>query len=243
MWTGDRRPYADPVHRPSSDPPRLPFDASAIRRLRAQLGMNHSHIAHAMWISYGTPVRPETVAAWERGELVPRASELPALAGALWCDPSDLMSTPTTLLEHRWARGIAPSDLARAIGMSLSDYERMEAQGRWTGNERQTTALADVLGLSLPELLTVTGGDRRLDALLREAVATRWQAYVKPVTALVPLPRHRIEPVLRGLHSEYQSVMVATLNWGNDVPAAGGAGGRAFLDTVSDRFWAGLRDL
>ncbi|MDJ0341462.1 helix-turn-helix transcriptional regulator [Streptomyces sp. H10-C2] len=229
------------MHRSSPDLPRLPFDASAIRRLRAQLGMNHSHIAHAMWISYGTPVRPETIAAWERGEEVPQASELPALAGALWCDPSDLMNTPTTLLEHRWARGIAPSDLARAIGMPVSDYERMERQDKWTGSDRQTAALAVALGLSLPELLTVTGGDRKLDALLREAVATRWQAYLRPVTALVPLPRHRIEPVLRTLHSEYQSTMVTTLNWGNDVPASGGEGGRAFLDTVTERFWAGLQ--
>lgn len=241
MGTHHRHIYADPVHRPSSDPPRLPFDASAIRRLRAQLGMNHSHIAHAMWTSYGTPVRPETIAAWERGDLVPEAAELPALAGALWCDPSDLMSTPTTLLEHRWARGIAPSDLARAIGMPISDYERMETQGRWSGSERQTAALAVALRLSLPELLTVTGGATRLDELLREAVATRWQAYLKPISGLVPLPRHRIEPVLRALHSEYQSVMVATLNWGNDVPASGGAGGRAFLDTVSERFWTGLQ--
>src|SRR3954468_14620294 len=108
-------------------PAPLPFDGSAIRRLRAQLGLGHDHIAHAMRMAYGTVVDPRTVAAWERGEAAPTTAELPALAAALWCAPGELMSAPRTLLEHRLARGLAAADLARAVGMTAERYARMEA--------------------------------------------------------------------------------------------------------------------
>lgn len=205
--------------------------------------MAHGHVAHAMRVSYGLPVRPETVAAWERGEAVPTGAELGALAGALWCSPAELMTVPRTLLEHRLARGMAPSDLARAIGMSGADYERMEARAEWSGNARQTAALAVALGLTAPALLTVTGKEPRLAELLREALGTRWQAYVRPVGALVPVPRERVTAALRQMHAEYQSLMVATLNWGSPgASASDGADGRDFLDGVVERFWAALRD-
>lgn len=205
--------------------------------------MAHGHVAHAMRVSYGLPVRPETVAAWERGEAVPTGAELGALAGALWCSPAELMTVPRTLLEHRLARGMAPSDLARAVGMSAADYERMERRGEWSGNARQTVALGVTLGLAPPALLMVTGKEPRLAELLREALGTRWQAYVRPVEALVPVPRDRVAAALRLLHADYQSLMVTTLNWGSpEASSSDGADGREFLDGVVARFWTALRD-
>ncbi|MBY8881562.1 hypothetical protein [Actinacidiphila acidipaludis] len=39
-------------------PAPLPFDGSAIGRLRAQLGLSHDDIAHAMRTAYGVAVDP-----------------------------------------------------------------------------------------------------------------------------------------------------------------------------------------
>ncbi|MEU6855045.1 helix-turn-helix transcriptional regulator [Actinacidiphila alni] len=232
------------MRRPPSGPAPPPFDGAAVRRLRAQLGMTHGQVAHAMRVSYGLRVRPETVAAWERGEAVPDGTELPALAGALWCAPAELMTVPRTLLEHRLARGMAASDLARAVGVGAADYDRMERRGQWSGNARQTAALGVALGLAPPALLAVTGQEPRLAELLRAALGTRWQPYARRVEALVPVRRERISAALRLLHADYQSVMVTTLAWGPSGAGSGadGADGRAFLDEVVARFWTALRD-
>ena len=86
----------------------------------------------------------------------------------------------------------------------------MERRDRWTGNARQTANLGAVLQLTPRELLTVTGRNERLTALLREAVSTRWQAYVRPVAKTVPLDRHLLEDALQALHQDYQGQMVAS---------------------------------
>lgn len=223
----------------------VPLDGSAIRRLRAQLGLTHGHVAHAMRVSYGLAVRPETVAAWERGDGAPTAAQLPALAGALWCAPRDLMTVPRTLLEHRLAAGLAAADLARAVGMGEAQYARAEARGRWEGNARQTAALAAALGLGPRALLTATGGEPRLAELLRQAVGTRWQPYVRPVAALTGLDRPRAGAALRRLHAGYQAVTLPTLAWSPTAaptPAAteGDTHARDFLTTLPARFWTAL---
>ncbi|KUJ64716.1 DNA-binding protein [Streptomyces albus subsp. albus] len=223
-----------PVHQP---PP--PFDAPAARRLREALGLTHAQVAHGMWAAYGLRVAPAAVLAWERGETGPGTAELGALAGALWCAPSDLMAAPTSLLEHRMARGLAPEDVARRIGMERAAYLEAERTGRWPGDERQGALLGEVLELSLPERLRLTGRADRLAELLRRAVTTRWRAYARQVAALVPLPRERLDAALERLHGEYQSRMVASLNWGDsESAAAAGDAGRRFLAEVLDRFWA-----
>ncbi|WKX72678.1 helix-turn-helix transcriptional regulator [Streptomyces sp. XD-27] len=221
------------VHQP---PP--PFNAPAARRLREALGMTHAHVSHGMWAAYGLRVPPADVASWERGETAPGTTELAALAGALWCAPADLMATPTTLREHRMARGLAPEDVAHRIGMGLPAYQEAERTGRWPGDERQDVLLGEVLGLSLPDQFELTGRDEKLADLLRSAATTRWQAYTRPVAKVVPLPRTRIDAVLQQLHGEYQARMVASLNWGEgDSAAASGDSGREFLEGVLDRFW------
>ncbi|EFL17721.1 conserved hypothetical protein [Streptomyces sp. C] len=222
-----------PVH---SSPP---FNAPAARRLRAALGMAPGHVAYGLRAQYGLLVAPETVMAWERGEQSPTSAELTALAGVLWCSPGELLAEPVTLREHRIARGLDPEDLARRIGVEGNAYRKMEESGRWKGNERQSAALASVLGLSLAQFVTATGKHEELADLLRSAATTRWQAYVKPLGKLLPVPKAHLERVLEHLYNDYQSRMVATLGWGGAEGAAGtGDAGREFLAEITDRFWA-----
>ncbi|MET9421469.1 helix-turn-helix domain-containing protein [Streptomyces sp. NPDC006540] len=198
--------------------------------------MAPAHVAYGLRAQYGMPVTPETVAAWERGLAVPDTRELTALAGVLWCSPGELLSTATSLREHRIARGLAPDELARRLGMDASAYLRMEESGRWRGNERQTAALAGALGLAPRELLAATGRDKELAELLRDAVTSRWQAYVRPVGKMLPLERGHLQDVLQQLHADYQARMVATLSWGAASDDSGEPG-REFLDRIVDHFW------
>ncbi|WP_247695214.1 helix-turn-helix transcriptional regulator [Streptomyces sp. B93] len=226
------------VRQPPTDPNQSPpFDALAARRLRAALGMGPEHVAHGMRTSYGLPhVTPDLVIAWERGSATPRGAELTALAGVLWCSPAELIGRPRTLREHRIARGLAPEDVARTVGVELQAYLRMEEHDAWRGNDRQSAALADLLQLSLPDFVAVTGREAKLAELLRSAVTTRWQGYVRPVSRTVPLERAFLEGVLQELHGAYQGQMTATLSWGGGSGDAG-TGGRAFLDRIVDHFW------
>ncbi|MER7506957.1 MULTISPECIES: helix-turn-helix domain-containing protein [Streptomyces] len=216
-----------------------PFNAPAARRLRAALGMAPGHVAYGLRAQYGLLVAPETVMAWERGEQSPTSAELTALAGVLWCAPGELLAEPVSLREHRLARGLDPEDLARRIGLDASAYQKMEDTGRWKGNERQSAALASVLGLTLAQFVAATGKQEELAGLLRSAVTTRWQAYTKPLAKLLPVPKAHLERVLETMHNDYQSRMVATLSWGGGGGAAGtGDAGREFLAEIVDRFWA-----
>jgi hypothetical protein len=183
---------------------------------------------------------PGLVIAWERGTTAPTGPELSALAGVLWCSPGELIGRPRTLREHRIARGLAPDDIARTVGLELHAYLRMEETGVWRGTERQSAVLAQVLGLTLPDFVTVTGREPRLAELLRGAVTTRWQAYVRPVSRLVPLDRGVVEAALRELHEDYQGHMAATLSWGGGGKDSSD-GGRDFLDRIVANFWAAAR--
>ncbi|MFI6641155.1 XRE family transcriptional regulator [Streptomyces sp. NPDC050504] len=216
-----------------------PFNAAAARRLREALGMAPGHVAHGLAAQYGLRITPDTVTSWERGLSSPTARELTALAGVLWCSPGELLATARTLREHRLLRGIAPEDLARKVGLDTAAYLRMEESGRWRGTDRQTAALAKVLGLPLPDFVTATGRDEELAELLRSAVTTRWQAYVRPAAKLLGLDRRRLNDALERLHSGYQSRMASTLNWGGASGAVDtGEAGREFLDRILEHFWA-----
>ncbi|MFJ8534810.1 XRE family transcriptional regulator [Streptomyces sp. NPDC093591] len=237
-----RRPPAQPNQPPNRSsrrtPPTPPFNAPAARRLRAGLNMGPEHVAYGMRASYGLPyVTGELVVAWERELASPNSNELTALAGVLWCSPSELLGKPRTLREHRIARGLAPEDVARAVGHDLGAYLRMEEHDDWHGNDRQSAALAEALGLTLPDFITVTGRDAKLGELLRSAVSTRWQAYVRPVGKMVPLDRRLLENALQELHQDYQGQMTATLSWG-DAGSDSSAAGREFLERIVERFWA-----
>ncbi|MFJ6794281.1 helix-turn-helix domain-containing protein [Streptomyces sp. NPDC091268] len=215
-----------------------PFNAPAARRLRAALGMAPGHVAYGLRAQYGMLVTPETVMAWERGEISPTSAELTALAGVLWCSPGELLAEPVTMREHRMARGLTAEELARRLGLEANAYQKMEDTGRWKGNERQSAALASALGLSLAQFVTATGKHDELAEVLRSAVTTRWQAYVKPLSKLLPVPKQHLEYVLEQLYNDYQSKMVATLSWGSASGEAGtGDAGREFLAGIVERFW------
>ncbi|EFL34951.1 conserved hypothetical protein [Streptomyces viridochromogenes DSM 40736] len=236
-----RRPSPRPSE-PTPTPTPPPFNAPAARRLRAALGMTPDHVAHDMRVSYGHPhITPGHVIAWERGAAAPSGSELTALAGVLWCSPGELIGRPRTLREHRIARGLAPEDVARTVGHELHAYLRMEATDSWRGSDRQSAALADLLGLRLPDFVAVTGRDARLGDLLRSAVTTRWQAYVRPVAKVVPLDRRFLEDALQELHQDYQGHMAATLSWGGGSSEAGDLA-RDFLDRIVEHFWTTVQE-
>ncbi|MFI0982295.1 helix-turn-helix domain-containing protein [Streptomyces sp. NPDC021093] len=199
--------------------------------------MDPGHVAYGLRAQYGLDVGPELVVAWERGIRTPTAHEVTALAGVLWCAPAELLHAARTLREHRTARGFSTADLARQVGLGHDAYVRMEEAGRWRGTERQTAALAAALGLSPVQFVTAAGRDEELAELLRSAVTTRWQAYVRPLVKLVPLPRAALQDVLLRLHADYQSRMVATLGWGGVGDAGDGAAGRDFLDGILGHFW------
>ncbi|MFD9336754.1 helix-turn-helix domain-containing protein [Streptomyces sp. NPDC060028] len=200
--------------------------------------MAPGHVAYGLRAQYGMLVAPETVMAWERGEISPTSAELTALAGVLWCSPGELLAEPVTLREHRMARGLAAEELARRVGLEANSYQKMEDTGRWKGNERQSAALASALGLTLAQFVTATGKEEELAEVLRSAVTTRWQAYVKPLSKLLPVPRQNLEYVLEQLYGDYQSKMVATLSWGSASGEAGtGDAGREFLADIVERFW------
>ncbi|SER32496.1 hypothetical protein SAMN04487983_1014136 [Streptomyces sp. yr375] len=225
--------YLVPVPRPPSHTRQAgpPFNAPAARRLRAALGMTPGHVAHGLRASYALPhATPDLVHAWERGTLTPTHPELTALAGVLWCSPVELIGRPRSLRDHRIARGFAPEDVARTVGHEFAAYARMEESGEWQGTDRQTAALAELLHLTLPDLIALTGHEARLADLLRTATRTRWQAYVKPVGRIVPLDRRLLEDALQELHRDYQGQLAATPNPGD--------GGQDFLDRIVDDFWA-----
>ncbi|WP_405637287.1 helix-turn-helix transcriptional regulator [Streptomyces sp. NBC_01178] len=226
--------YGGPVH------PTPPFNAPAARRLREALGMAPGHVAYGLAAQYGLRISAETVIAWERGAALPGERELTALAGVLWCAPGELLTAATTLREHRVSRDLTVDDLARQLGMTGSSYLRMEETGRWRGNEKQSAALCRALGLSAAQFLTAAGRDPELADLLSSAVTTRWQAYVRPVSKIVPMDRARIQEVLEQLHADYQALMVPTLTWsstGQERSGAPGDAGRAFLSRVVEQFW------
>ncbi|UUU28219.1 helix-turn-helix transcriptional regulator [Streptomyces sp. DSM 40750] len=228
------------MEQPDSPALTPPFNAPTARKLRIALGMGPEHVAYGMRSSYGLPyVTPDLVAAWEHGAIAPTSPELTALAGALWCSPDELIGAPRTLREHRMARGLAAEDVAHAVGLELSTYLRMEETDEWRGTDRQSAALADVLDLSMPDLITVTGREAKLTELLHSAVTTRWQAHVRPTAKLLSLDRRLLEDVLQEMHTDYQGRTAATLTWADGTAAAdSGDSGRAYLDRIVDHFWS-----
>jgi hypothetical protein len=199
--------------------------------------MGPEHVAYGMRASYGLPyVAPDLVLAWERGIASPTHHELTALAGVLWCSPGELIGRPRTLREHRLFRGLAPEDVARAVGLELLAYLSMEEHDAWRGTDRQSSALADLLDLSLPDFVAVTGREPKLAGLLRNAVTTRWQAYVRPVAKIVPLGKRLLGDTLQNLHRQYQGRMATTLSWGGG-GSESGESGQDFLDRVVEHFW------
>jgi transcriptional regulator with XRE-family HTH domain len=217
--------------------PPISFNARAARILRERLGMAPGHVAYGMRASYGmSHVSPDHIAAWERGDAMPTANELTALAGALWCAPGELMGRPRSLLEHRLARGLSAEDVARLIGLDLDAYRHMEETGRWAGDKRQSANLGSVLRLPPRDFVAVTGLEDELARLLTEAVSTRWQAHIRAIARLVAMERRDLQEPLRAMQHEYQALMAATL--GRASSNATAEEGRRYVEDIVNRFWA-----
>ncbi|RAJ69285.1 hypothetical protein K378_02175 [Streptomyces sp. Amel2xB2] len=217
----------------------IPFNARAARTLREKLGMAPGHVAYGMRASYGMAhITPDHISAWERGEALPSAGELSALAGALWCAPDELMGRPRTLLEHRLARGKSAQDVARLVGMDLGTYREMEENGRWAGDKRQSANLASVLDLPARDFIAITGHEGELARLLTEAVSTRWQAHIRPIAKLTAIDKRELQEPLREMQQEYERLMAATLSRASSSSSA--EEGRRYLDDIVNHFWARL---
>ncbi|MEU9759633.1 XRE family transcriptional regulator [Streptomyces sp. NPDC047985] len=208
------------------------------------------HVAYGLAAQYGLRISTATVIAWEHGRAVPTGHELTALAGVLWCSPGELLTAARTLREHRTARRLTVAELAGLVGLAPAVYLRMEESGRWRGNERQSAALAEALGLTAAGLVTVSGQDEELAELLRAAVTTRRQAHVRAVAKLVRLERGLLQDVLDQLHADHRASTASapgrTGRAGEPSGAPSGSPGdgeRAFLEGIVERFWrtAGVR--
>lgn len=220
---------------------RPPFNADVAKRLREALGMTPTHVAYGMWAAYGLQIPPAAISAWEEGTDSPTIDEITALAGALWCSPAELLGAPRTLREHRLTHGVPLADLARRAGMSAEQYQQVEETGQWTGNDRQAAEVAEALKLPLRTQLELTGRDVVLAEMLRSAASVRWQAYVRPVTKMLPaLPKRTVERVLERLNEEYHQRSFASLSWidmYSEPDRDPAAAGREYLAQITAHFW------
>ncbi|WP_406204777.1 helix-turn-helix transcriptional regulator [Kitasatospora sp. NBC_01560] len=201
--------------------PPVPFSPAAARAHRAGLGLTPEQVAEGM-AAHGVRLLPAHVLGWESGELRPTEEEFIALARALWCPPAQLMGArPARLRDFRVARELNQENAARRIGIPLRQYQQAEATGRWDGGQEESYALAQVLGLRLRELVAVTGRRDELDRLLRQCVDGRWQAHVRAIGRIVPVPEQGLATVLAALQNEYQvSSHWGAGTWGSPAPAA-----------------------
>ncbi|MFE0461365.1 helix-turn-helix domain-containing protein [Kitasatospora sp. NPDC058965] len=209
-------------------PAPVPFSPQAARAHRVGLGLTPDQVAAGM-AAHGVRLLPSHVLGWESGEFRPDETEFIALARALWCPAVQLMdAAPGSLRDFRLARELTADQAAARIGMNPRGYTAAELTGRWTGDEAQTAALAEVLGLRLRDLLRITGGGPELERRLRQCVDGRWQAQLAAVGRLVPVPTATLAAVLAALQGEYQ----VTSHWGATAPSTPPEA------PVDERFWA-----
>ncbi|SEL02908.1 helix-turn-helix domain-containing protein [Streptacidiphilus jiangxiensis] len=180
----------------------VPFEPTAARAVRAELGLSPAMVARALGDSYALPVPPSLVISWEVGAAHPTERELIALARVLWCLPGRLMGgRAVSLRDHRLALDLPRDEVARRLRITRRDYARMEE--RWDGDRLQTRELAQVLQLSPRTLIRACDREQRLDELLLRATDGRWQAQVRPVHELIPvLSEEWISHALQALSAE-----------------------------------------
>ncbi len=185
-------------------PTPVPFSPHAARAHRAGLGLTPDQVAEGM-AANGVRLLPAHVLGWESGAIRPTEEEFIALARALWCPPAQLMgAAPSSLRDFRVARELGQEEAARRLGLSTRGYAAAESTGRWSGDEAQTFALAELLGLTLRDLIRVTGTGEELEQRLRQCVDGRWQGQLKAVARLVPVDREVLAAALAALQNEYQ---------------------------------------
>lgn len=215
----------------------MPFSPAAARAHRAGLGLTPEQVVEGM-AAHGVRLLPAHVLGWESGELRPTEEEFIALARALWCPPAQLMGVrPALLRDFRVARELNQESAAHRIGVTPRQYQQAEATGQWDGDQAQTYALAQALGLTLRELVAVTGRGEELDRRLRQTVDGRWQAHVRAIGRIVPVREDDLAAVLAVLQNEHQVFSHwGAGSWGSPAPAASAPGALA-ARPLGERFW------
>lgn len=221
---------------------RPPFSPPQAAAARIRMGLTPLQVAQSM-AACGVPVHPDLVEAWEQGSHDPTEGQLFALADALWCEPTLLMDlVPTTLREHRLARRLSPERLADRIGMDPDTYRADEELDRWTGDYRQTKALAAALGMSLRQLVCAVQDVGWLVEQLRAAIEGRWKPCVAPIARMTTVSEGRVADALRVMHGEYagfsERYMGHLVARNDDVRLKEIAAERkAYLRDLVDHFW------
>lgn len=108
-----------------------------LRELRKQKGFTQESLGERLSLA------PQTVSKWERGESMPDAGLLPALAKALGCSLDTLFGMETNSWEDaenaliRWVKTIPPEDRPRAM-MVLPTFHRTSLEGVWDNPALET---------------------------------------------------------------------------------------------------------
>ncbi|WP_329568672.1 helix-turn-helix domain-containing protein [Kitasatospora sp. NBC_01266] len=220
-------------------PTPVPFSPQAARAHREALGLTAEQVTKAL-AAHGVRLLPTHVTGWESGELRPDETELIALARVLWCPADQLMgAAPGTLRDFRVARELSREQAANRIGVGLRSYTDAESTGRWSWDEECSAALAEVLGLTLRDLVRVRGAGPELEQRLRQCVDGRWRAQLAAIGALVPVPRQTLGTVLAGLCGEYQVPSHwGAGSWGAAPAAEPGPRPPEPEQAPVDRFWS-----
>lgn len=155
----------------------------------------------------GVHLGPELVEAWELGTKVPSEIQLFVLADVLWCPTPVLMAIrPRTLRDHRMARQLTCERLAHRIGMELHTYAKAEAERRWNGDEHQTRALAEALGMPPESLRVIISQIAELTQLLAQAVEGHWKSHIVPLADLADVDEQQVKYALQVLRQEYTHI-------------------------------------
>jgi len=201
---------------------RPAFSPPAAAAARAVMALTVERVA-ATLASYELRVLPSTVAQWEAGTEQPTEAELLALAKSLVVPVGQLMGgRPTNLQDHRIAAGLTRPELSRRVRMKEPTLARCERQNKWRADEERTGFLVRALGLSMRDLIEVSGAGPELETLLAEAVVGRWKTQLPDITRVTGLRRKRIGDALEILSGVFPEGMDVA-----DVPRA----------AVVDRFW------
>jgi transcriptional regulator with XRE-family HTH domain len=134
------------------------FSPGRLRAARRAAGLTQAQVSTALG------VHKTVIAHWERGERVPRVDRLGALARVLRVQPVDLtdppVSSPVTLRTLRIGAGLLQEGLAAGSGLTRTKYASLERGEVASLSQRDSVALAAVLGVSAAEVQAAHGLSR-----------------------------------------------------------------------------------
>lgn len=164
-----------------------------LRELRKQKGLTQETLGEALSLA------PQTISKWERGESMPDASLLPALARTLGCSLDTLFGMETNSWADaksaliRWVKTIPPEERPRAL-MALPTFHRTSLEGVWD-NPALETIMREMAeypdNAYLAERKEWLFSERRAGklpfAVTIPDVPAAWEGMADAVSALTPL--------------------------------------------------------